>query len=124
MTSLVVPRLDIRQHEEQIRSLQQFYAVEGSESELMEILAEQTSIYSTLLDAVAPLEEAFGKPRVLTLHVLSTGDEAMLKAAVQLPEAFDDPDGALRRFDLAWWLSNCQRSGGMLAFDYEIQDGL
>jgi hypothetical protein len=109
----------------QFRTLQQHYTVLGSDRRVIEVLEQEAALFSLLLEAVEPLRIAFGEKRLLQIRVQCSDDDRLLKVAVQLPADFgSDPETALRSFDRAWWLNNCHRSGGVLVFDYEIQDAV
>jgi hypothetical protein len=101
--------------------LQQHYTILDTNSTI-ELLEQEPALYELLAEAVGPLQNAFGEGRTVQLRLQSSGDESLLKVAVQLPADFaGDPERALRSFDDEWWLDNCHRSGGALVFDYEIQ---
>ncbi len=108
----------------QLRTLQGQYTIVDTDLVIIDFLSEQRSLYPILMEAVKPLHQAFGERRVLQLRTQFTGEESMLRAVAQLPVDFDDPEGALRSFDEAWWLKNCHRSAGALVFEYEIQDAV
>lgn len=108
-----------------LRSLQQYYAIQDSVFLVLELLAEEPVLYALLIEAVEPLQHAFGSGRILKLRVQISDDDSFVKVAVQLPQNLDyDPERALGSFDAGWWLNNCHRSGGALLFDYEIQDAV
>lgn len=108
----------------QLRSLQQYYTILGSDQIVIEILEEEPALYALLVEAVDQLKNAFGEGWIIQVRVQSE-DDSFLKVAVRLPADFgDDPERALRSFDAEWWLDNCHRSGGALVFDYEIQDAV
>jgi len=106
-----------------LRALQQHYQIADNGCGVSGLLDEEPSAFSLLMDAVEPLRNAFGV-RVLHLRVQYSEDAGLLKVGVQLPIEFDDPEQALQSFDRSWWLDNCNRSGGPLVFDYEIQSGV
>jgi hypothetical protein len=92
---------------------------------VIEVLEEEPSLFTLLIEAVQPLRIAFPEMRLLLVRLQHSDDDRLLKVAVQLPSNFsDDPESALRSFDREWWLSNCHRSGGVLVFDYEIPDAI
>jgi len=105
-----------------LRALQFDYTILGDERLIGGILSERPSLYPLLQEATKPLHQAFGEKCILQLRALASDEESMLNAVVQLSLDFEDPEGALRSFDEAWWLGNCHRSGGALVFDYEIRD--
>jgi hypothetical protein len=108
-----------------LRTLRQLYMVLESDRRVIEVLEEQAGLFTLLIEAVGPLRMAFGEKRLLQVRVQYSDDDRLLKVAVQLPADFgSDPEGALRSFDRKWWLQNCHRSGGVLVFDYEIQDAI
>ena len=105
----------------QLRSLQQHYTILDDDRLITEILEEETSLYTLLIEAIKPLQHAFGEKRIIHLRIQSSEDDIIVKVAVQLPADFgDDPERALQSFDEEWWLNNCHRSDGALVFDYEI----
>ncbi len=109
----------------QLRSLQQHYTILDDDRLITEILEEETSLYTLLIEAIKPLQRAFGEKRIIHLRIQSSEDDIIVKVAVQLPADFGaDPERALRSFDEEWWLNNCHRSGGALVFDYEMQDAV
>jgi hypothetical protein len=110
---------------EQLRSLQKYYMILDDNHTIIELLKAEPALYTLLIDAVVPLQQAFGDKRIIHVWAQSSDDDNILKVAVQLPADFgDDPERALRSFDEAWWLNNCHRSGGALVFDYEMQDAI
>lgn len=116
------PRQDFAR---QLRFLRQHYTILDSDQLIVEFLAEEPAIYALLIDAVRPLQVAFGERRLFHIRLQHSDDDSFLKVAVQLPFDFDDdPEDALRSFDRQWWLNNCHRSGGTLVIDYEIQDAV
>ncbi len=107
----------------QLRSLQQHYTILGSNRLVIGLLEEEPALYALLIEAVGPLQNAFGEGRIIQLRIQVSDDDSFIKVAVQLPASLgDDSERALRSFDADWWLNNCHRSGGTLVFDYEIQD--
>jgi hypothetical protein len=110
---------------EQLRILHQHYTILSDDRTIIELLAAERALYSLLLDAVAPLRQAFGDKRLIYIRVQSSDEDSILKITVRLPAHFgDDPEGALQAFDEAWWLNNCHRSRGTLVFDYEMPDAI
>ena len=108
----------------QLLSLQKSYQTAGDEDVIKEVLTGHASLHSLLMEAVQPLHRAFGPTRVLCLRGQSSDDENLVSVIVRLPASFGDPEAALRAFDADWWLANCHRSDGVLAFDYETRDAL
>jgi hypothetical protein len=109
----------------QMPLLQRHYTILGNNQVLLEILREEPALSALLIEAVKPLQNAFGDGRVIHLRAQASDDDSFLKVAVQLPpNSQGDPERALRSFDAAWWLDNCHRSGGALVFDYEFQDAV
>jgi hypothetical protein len=103
-----------------LRCLPQHFSILDSNSTIVELLEQEPELYRLLVEAVRSLQNAFGDGLIMQLRVQSSGDESVLKVAVQLPADFaGDPERALRSFDAEWWLDNCHRSGGALVFDYE-----
>ena len=114
-----------RSFPQQKQYLQQHYTILGNDGLLNELLEGDPGLYSLLMDALDPIHRAFGVGRIIHLRVLSSDDDRVLKAAVQLPAGFvGDPENVLRSFDAHWWLDNCHRSRSLLVFDYEIQDAV
>jgi hypothetical protein len=102
----------------QLRTLQQHYTILDSDHLVIELLEEESALFTLLVEAVQPLQIAFGDRRLFHVRVQYSEDNSLLKVAVQLPADFgDDPERALRSFDREWWLKNCHRSGGALVFD-------
>ena len=109
----------------QLRSLQQYYTILADDHTITELMEEAPALYPLLIEAIKPLQHAFGEKRILQIRVQSSDEDTILKVAVQLPADFDgDPERALRSFDEEWWLNNCHRSGGTLVFDYETQNAI
>jgi len=110
----------------QVRSLQQYYTIVDSDRIVTELIGEEPALFALLLEAVRPLRMAFGEKRLIYVRVQFSDDDTLLRVAVQLPVSLsnDQAERALRSFDEHWWLKNCQRSGGALVFDYEIQDAV
>jgi hypothetical protein len=110
---------------EQLRTLRQHYTLVDEDCLIIALLEEDEALYSLLLEAVKPLEQAFGAQRIVQVRVQTSDEDRFLKVAVQLPADFGaDPEGVLRAFDEEWWLHNCHRAGGALVFDYEMQDAI
>lgn len=109
----------------QLRTLQQHYTILDDDRPIIELLKEEPALYTLLIEAIKPLQHAFGEKRIVQVRVQSSDEDSILKVAVQLPADFrDDPERALQSFDQEWWLNNCHRSDGALVFDYEIQDAI
>ena len=90
----------------------------------MELLDSEPGLNSVLMDAVEPLQKAFGDKPVLKARIQHADEDRLLKVAVQLPASFSaDPEAALRSFDESWWIENCHRSS-LIEFDYERSDAL
>ena len=109
---------------DQLPNLQREYTIVDSEGDVIELLAEHSTLFRLLVDAVQPLKSAFGENRLFLVRVQHSEYDSLLEIAVQLPADFPDPETALRSFDTGWWVNNCQRSCGALVFDYEIQDAV
>ncbi len=107
----------------QLCALQRYYKINENKRGVSEFLEEEQAVFPLLVEAVAPLNNAFCG-QVFHLRVLYSDDGRLLKVEALLPADFHDPDQALRSFDQAWWLDNCHRSGGALVFDYELQDAV
>ena len=105
-------------------SLKQHYTILDSNDVIIKLLDEKPSTYLLLIEAVKPLQNVFGPGRIIRMRAQISDDDSLIKIAVQLPRTFEDPEYALSNFDADWWLNNCNRSGGALVFDYEIQDAL
>ena len=109
----------------QLRSLQRQYTILDSDRVITKLLEQEPTLFRLLVEAVNPLRAAFGERRLFQLRVQYSDEDSLLKVAVQLPVDFDDdPEQALHSFDTEWWLNNCYRSGGVLVFDYEIQNAI
>ena len=109
----------------QLCPLQRHYTILDDDRRIIELLGEEPALHALLLEAVKPLQDAFGEKRIVQVRVQSSDEDSLLKVAVQLPADFGaDPERALRSFDEAWWLNNCHRSGGALVFDYEMRDAI
>jgi hypothetical protein len=109
----------------ELQSLQQHYVFSCGDDLLCRFLGENPALQPLLIEAVNPLEGAFGAGRILHLRMQVSDDDGFLKVAVQLPANCGfDAECALRSFDADWWLLNCHRSDGALVFDYEIQDAV
>ena len=108
----------------QMVSLKQHYTILDSNDVIIKLLDEKPSTYLLLIEAVKPLQNVFGPGRIIRMRAQISDDDSLIKIAVQLPRTFEDPEYALSNFDADWWLNNCNRSGGALVFDYEIQDAL
>jgi hypothetical protein len=109
----------------QLDILQRHYTILDSNHLIIELLEEESALFTLLVEAVRPLQTTFGERRVFQIRVQHSADDSLLKVAVRLPADFgDDPERALLSFDRGWWLINCHRSGGALVFDYEIQDAV
>ena len=106
--------------------LKNHFEIMDGEDEILKILASDDDFFSVLVESVEPLQNAFGKDRVLQIRVQIHDDgDVMVKVAPQLPIAFaDHAEPALDSFDEQWWLKNCHRSNGSLVFDYEFQDAI
>lgn len=118
----VQPKTDFT---EQLRILHQYYIILNDGHPVREFLGTEPQLYRLLIEAVKPLQHAFGDKRIIHVRVLSSDEDSILKVAIQLPADFGgDPEHALRSFDDTWWLHNCHRSSGALVFDYEIHDAI
>lgn len=117
------PNRDLRT---QLRTLQRYYTILDRDRIVIELLEEETALFTLLIEAVRPLQIAFGEKQLLHVRVQYSDDDSFLKVAVQLPANFGDEQAeqALWSFDMDWWLKNCHRSAGALVFDYEIQDAI
>src|SRR5262245_6258552 len=105
----------------QVRDLQRHYTILDDDHTIIGLLEEEPALYSLLVDAVAPLQRAFGDRRLVYIRVQSCDEDSLLKVAIRLPANFgSNPECALQAFDEEWWLNNCHRSGGALVFDYEM----
>lgn len=114
-----------RNFAEELRSLQRHYMLLNSSGSIIELLEEKPAVYALLIEAVKPLQNAFGEKRFLHARVQSSDEARLVKVEVQLPGDFGgDPERALCSFDEDWWLYNCHRAGGALVFDYEMQDAI
>lgn len=108
----------------ELRSLQQHYTIPDNRL-FTELLKEEPALVSLLTEAVRPLRNAFGEGPIVQIRVQFSDDDSLVKVAVQLAaDAGGEPERSLRSFDERWWLKNCHRSGGVLVFDYEIQDAI
>jgi hypothetical protein len=109
----------------ELGTLRKYYTILDNDRVVMEFLEEESVLYTLLVEAVRPLQIAFGERRLFHIRVQHSEDDSLLKVAVQWPaNSSDDPERALTSFDTNWWLNNCQRSGGALVFDYEIRDAV
>jgi hypothetical protein len=109
----------------QLRTLQQHYTILDGDKLIIELLEGEPTLFNLLVEAVQPLQTAFGATRLFQIRAQHSDDDALLRVAVRVPADYrDDPERVLRSFDRDWWLDNCQRSGGALVFDYEIQDAV
>src|SRR5262247_1801903 len=54
---------------EQVRDLQRHYTILGDDNTITELLEEEPALYSLLLDAVAPLQRAFGDRRLVYIRI-------------------------------------------------------
>jgi hypothetical protein len=105
----------------QLRYLQRHYTFLDSDSAISELFETEPALYSLLIEAVEPLQRAFGDKTLVYARIQSADEDRILKVAVRLPANFgDNPEDALQNFDNKWWLYNCHRSGGALIFDYEM----
>ena len=85
-------------------------------------LREHRALPIVLLDAVPRLRDAFGTDATLQLQLMVEEDEPTILCGLVLwAGPLPSAQRALRRFDEAWWLSNCQRASGNLIFDYELR---
>src|ERR1700681_312437 len=76
----------------QLQSLEQHYTLLDSNHLMIEYLADEPPVYALLIEAVRPLQNAFGKGRIIQLRIQDSGDDSLLKVAVQLPARFgNDP---------------------------------
>ena len=106
----------------QLSALQKHYTMEDSDREVVNILEACPTLFPLLMEASQPLQTAFGEKALFHVLVQYSDEDNLLRVAVQLPPDFAEPAKALGSFDRNWWVNNCHRSGGMLVFDYEIQD--
>lgn len=100
----------------------EYYVEEDEAAEALRVLRDTPEIVTVLLEVYTPLQAAFGVGCRVMVRVHSGDDGAMVRAVVQLPAIWEgDPDTALAAVDMAWGLANCDRTHGMLVFDYERQ---
>jgi hypothetical protein len=112
-------------HREELRDLHQHYVILDDSATIIELFETESALSHLLIEAVAPLRRAFGDMAILHMQILSSDEDSILKVAVQLPATFEgNPDRALQSFDDAWWVHNCQQSGGVLVFDYETSHAI
>jgi hypothetical protein len=105
----------------QVRDLQRYYTILDNDDAISQLLAMEPALYPLLVEAVKPLQHAFGDRRLIYARIQSSDEDNLLKVVVRLPANFcSDPECALEAFDEEWWLNNCHRSGGVLVFDYEM----
>lgn len=118
-------RRPVRDFTQQLQTLHRYYTIMDDDRTIIDLLQEEPELYPLLLEAVEPLQQAFGDKHLLYMQVQTYDEDSILKVAVWLPANFgDDPEGALQAFDEGWWLNNCHRSGGALVFDYEMQNAV
>ena len=114
----------IRGYKEKLLSLQHHYTFLDEDGAMIELLRAEPTLFNLLLEAVEPINRAFGEIRILTTRIQAYEDDTLLKIVALLPaHPKSNPEDALLGFDQDWWLNNCHRSR-MLVFDYEIQDAL
>ena len=115
----------VRDFTPQLQTLHQYYTIMDDDRTIIELLQEEPELYPLLLEAVEPLQKAFGNKRLVYIRVQTSDEDSILKVAIWLPASFgDDPERALQAFDEDWWLKNCHRSGSALVFDYEMQNAI
>jgi hypothetical protein len=105
-----------------LATIRRHYAVAGPEDDIAGALGACPELSNLLLEAVDPIRKAFGGDHQLELRAEWTDEDLVLRAAIHVPPAFESATAALAEFDSAWWISNCQRSGAGLVFDYEVRD--
>jgi len=107
----------------QLQALQPHYTILDDDRTFIDLLATEPALHSLLIEAVEPLQHAFGDKRLIYIRILSSDEDSILKVTIRLPANFGvNPESALRAFDDEWWLNNCHRSRGVLVFDYEMQN--
>jgi hypothetical protein len=103
-----------------LRLLHEFYRIIADDHAMVACLEATPALYCLLIEAVHPLQQAFGEQHLMHVRILSSGEEPLLKVVAELPVDYgSDPDHALRSFDDQWWIHNCHRADGRLVFDYE-----
>ncbi len=82
---------------------------------------ERNRLRNLLLQARAPLMDAFGETAIKRLSVLEDdeGSETLV-CLTGMSGSVDEARLALRSFDRYWWLAHCGRAGGKLNFDFDL----
>jgi len=102
-----------------LMELEQLYVLEDR-SKVVEFI-EQNRLRELLIEAVGPLNAAFGEAVVKKLTLLEDdeGFETLFCLAL-IPGDMHQAMLALKSFDERWWLARSGRVGGKLNFDLEL----
>jgi len=118
------PHFDVGWVKDAVKILAKDYAVAGPDELIVDVLSEEARIFSILREAAPHLHGVFGDTRILRLEAIEGDEGPLLRVVVVLNDnQGDDPEVSLDRFNHEWWIDNCHRGSGILAFDYEITNG-
>jgi|ERR1700677_841026 hypothetical protein len=100
-------------------AVDQIYVLENRDE--VEKFIRQNRLRAWLLQAVEPLNEAFGEGAIKALR-LETDEEGgqTLFCLVKFPNTLDEARHALAFFDRMWWSAHCAPVAGKLNFDFEL----
>jgi len=92
------------------------------DADVHRFLAAHPDIALVLDEMAAPLHACFGQ-HTAVLEVLTDGEEGdFLSLLVHMPHATaQGAAAALTRFDEAWWVHHCHRTGGLLVVDFQLE---
>jgi hypothetical protein len=101
-----------------VDGLDQMYVIENRPA--VGAFIDKYGLRGLLLQAVNPLNEAFGHAAIKVLSLI-TDDEGFQTLFCLVPVT-DDLEVAKRSLDSfdEWWLLNCGREAGRLNFDFEL----
>lgn len=91
-----------------------------SSEDVKTFLRGHRGIPSLLIEAAPHFRKAFGNAPLALDVVTEEGNPRTIYALAQWGEERREAKKALRDFDEQWWISNLQKAGGKVVFDYEL----
>jgi hypothetical protein len=87
--------------------------------QVQRFLSQHPQVQQLLLEAMEPLQHAFGKDVAVAVTVMRNADlddREFLVSSIQTPRSAVQAHACLDAFDETWWLDNAQRANGQLIF--------
>lgn len=101
------------------KGLEEAYVIEGRPA--VDSFIKNNRLRGLLLQAINPLDRAFGKAAIKSL-MLACDDEGAqtLYCLITISSDLHSARRALAVFDHEWWLKYCGLAAGQLNFDFEL----